>query len=200
MSIFLLVLQFLGSLILFLFFFWRRLREDFDAHVIFRSGFMMAIGFGIGQILFAALIPRLFPASNIFSYTGLWFWGALLGLSLGFVFSQKVFALPLYESLEAAIVGFLFASPIITKEWVYSLLAIGTYYFLKSRYKSFSWYKSGKVGFAGLATMGVFFTVRSVLAFVGSTMLVFTGIGKVEVVLCAALAFLSFFAVYNLSS
>jgi len=30
-------------------------------------------------------------------------------------------------------------------------------------------------------------------------MLVFTGIGKVEVVLCAALAFLSFFAVYTLS-
>jgi hypothetical protein len=160
----------------------------------------MVIGFGLGQISFVTLVPKLFPASNIFNYTGLWFWGALLGLSIGFITSQKLFNLPLYEALEAAIVGFLFASPLITKEWTFSVIILIVFYMLKSRYKSFRWYKSGKVGFAGLATMGMFFTIRSFLAFIGNTMLVFTGIGKVEVVLCAALAFLCFFAVYNLST
>lgn len=199
MSIFLLISQFLASLLLFLFFFWRRLREDFEPHIIFRSGFLMVITFAMGQILFVALVPKLFPASSIFSYTGLWFWGALLGLGVGFIISQRLYKLPLYEALEAAFVGFLFASPLVTKEWVFAIMTLLFYYFVKSRYKSFRWYRSGKVGFAGLATMGVFFMVRSFLAFMGSTMLVFTGIGKVEVVLCSALAFLSFFAVYNLS-
>ncbi len=199
MSIFTLILQILGSLILFLFFFWRRLREDFDSPVIFRSGFIMVLGFGIGQIVFVSIVPRFFPASNIFNYAGLWFWGAILGLSIGFMISQKAFRLPFYETLEAAIVGFLFASPIITKEWIFSIAIVTIFYVLKLKYKSFNWYRSGKVGFAGLATMGIFFTARSILAFIGSTMLVFTGIGKVEVVLCAALAFLSFFAIYDLS-
>lgn len=157
------------------------------------------MGLGIGELLFVNLIPRLFPASSIFSYTGLWFWGALTGLSIGFVVSQRVFELPLYEAFEAAVVGFLFASPILTREWVYSAIALACYYYLRGRYKSFMWYKSGKVGFAGLVTLGLFFLVRSILALSGSNMLVFTGIGKVEVVLCAALSFLCFFAVYNLS-
>ncbi len=199
MSIFIGFLQFFVSLVLFLFFFWRRLRDDFDSHIIFRSGFLMVLGFALGQISFVTLVPKLFPASNIFSYTGLWFWGSFLGLGSGFIISQRLYKLPLYEALEAAIVGFLFASPLITHEWIFSTIILVIFYIFKSRYKSFRWYKSGKVGFAGLATMGVFFLSRSFLAFIGSSMLVFTGIGKVEVVLCAALAFLSFFAVYTLS-
>lgn len=199
MSNVLTVISFAVSLLAFLFFFWRRLRDDFDSSTIFRSGLLMLAGFSIGSTISGMFLPELIPSSKIFSSTGMWFWGALVGLGLGFVVSQRIFKLPLYETLEAAIVGFLFASPFITKEWVYTLISLALYYFIRDRYKSFSWYKSGKVGFAGLSTLGIFFLVRSLLALFGSTMIVFTGIGKVEVVICAALAFLCFFAVYNLS-
>lgn len=199
MSNFTTSLAFVVSLLTFLFFFWRRLREDFEPPVIFRSGLLIVAGFAVGSATAGVLLPRFLPSSAIFSPTGLWFWGAGIGLAIGFAISYRVFKLPFYESLEAAVVGFLFASPFITREWIYEFISLCVYYYLRSHYKSFSWYKSGKVGFAGLATMGVFFLVRSILALVGGSMIVFTGIGKVEVVLCAALSFLSFFAVYNLS-
>ncbi len=199
MSNFLQVIAFAVSLLTFQFFFWRRLHEDFDHRIIFRSGTLMVAGFAIGSVLSALIIPVFFPTSKVFAYTGLWFWGAIVGVAIGFLVSQRVFKLPFYEMLEASVVGFLFAIPFVTREFLYAIPSLIAYYILLNKYKSFSWYKSGKVGFAGLATLGIFFLVRSILALIGERMLVFTGIGKVEVVLCAAVAFLCFFGVYNLS-
>ena len=199
MSIFILLLQFALTLVLFLFFFWRALHEDFASTTIFRSGLIITFGFALGGVLFSAIIPRFFPQSSVFSHTGLWFWGAVVGLTIAFSISQKVFSFPFYETLEAAVVGFLVAMPILSKEWLASVLTLLVYIYLKNKYKTFAWYKSGKVGFAGLSCLGIFFLIRALLALTGSSMLVFTGIGKVEVVVCAALAFLAFFAVYNLS-
>ena len=159
----------------------------------------MVAGFSVGSAGAVYLVPQLFPSSVIFEYQGLWFWGAIAGVSLGFLSAQRTFKLPFYESLEATVVGFLFAIPFLTREVIYAIPSLLVYYVLLNKYKSFEWYKSGKVGFAGLATMGIFFLIRSLLALVGGSVLVFTGIGRVEVVLCAALAFLCFFAVYNLS-
>lgn len=187
------------SAFVFLFFYWRRLQEDWEHDTIFKSGLFIVLLFILGASFTSFLIPRIFPQSVIFTHQGLWFWGALIGVIVGLFITVRINKFPPYEAFEAVVVGFMFASIFMTRELVPSGLALFSYYYAKRKYKSFHWYKSGKVGFSGLAACGVFFLARALIALFPMPMLVYTGIGRVEVVVSAALAFLSFFGIYNLS-
>ena len=134
--------------------------------MIFSTGFYVIFG----SLAVGLMTNKLLP--------GFWFWGATLGFSLGVAVSTLRYKLRLFEVLEAAGIGHIFilmtiflADSISRSSYtslVASLIMLGLvlmFFFLKSKYKRFSWYKSGKVGFSGLITLGLFFILRASFAF-----------------------------------
>jgi len=132
--------------------------------------------------------------------------GGLVGYSIGLV----KFKIRFFESLEAYLAGglYLILAVFVADAFVYlsviSLIAgtvtallIILFYFLETRYRYFTWYKSGKVGFSGLLTSGLFFLIRSIVSLFYPFVLSF--LGRSESVVSGMVAFLLFLAVYNLS-
>jgi len=76
------------------------------------------------------------------------------------------------------------------------LVFILVYYYFDSHYKKFSWYKSGKIGFSGLVTLGIIFLVRAGVAVSESVVLSF--VDKYEAAFSATAALFCFLAVFNL--
>ncbi len=114
-----------------------------------------------------------------------------------------------YESLEAAIVAS-FAPMIllllydgVRSKHPGSFFAIavvgaliGLYYFLSLHYKKISWYKSGKVGFAGIFVLGIFFLVRALVAVWFPNMVSFV---NYEWLVSGSAAFLAFLTLFHLT-
>ncbi len=184
--------------IVFLFLFWRRMREDYTANQIFTT----AIYVILGGILGVAIAVKL-----VFVW---WFWILLAGVFLGFGVGIWRFNLRFYETLDALIFSLLpwlaifFLSDSIVNLALSSLIAsvlvfglVGLYWYLDSHYKNLTWYKSGKVGFAGLTTAAAFFLVRAALAIPFGYVLSFSG--KFEALISAITAFIFFLLIFNLS-
>ncbi len=195
------ILDFLITLLtvfLFLFIFWLRLKDDYTQNQIFTTGFYVLLGIGIGNIL-AIKFMRDF-----------WFWLGFFGGFLGLIYGVSHFRLRFFEALESYTISGLFLFLIVSfisyledlssSTLIVILLVlffISFFYFLDSRYKNFTWYKSGKVGFSGLTILGLFFLTRSLVAIRTVSVISF---GKdVEVLLSGLLSFISFIILYNLS-
>ena len=191
-----LVANFVGILV-FLFIFWKRLKEDFAAEIIFRSSFYILLGVLAGYLVSLNFFPSWF----------LWieFLGIIVGLSISIYFLKMRF----YETFEALIIsvlpwlGFIFLADSVARTVLGSFLAfivilimVFMAYWLDTHYKSFAWYKSGKIGFAGMATLGIIFLIRSLIAISGITMLSF--VGKIDAIMSGVLAFGCFLLLYNL--
>ena len=192
------IFLFLG-IIIFLFFFWKRLKEDYSSERIFSTAFYILFGIGAG-----------FLAVWFFKYQQFWFWASSLGFISGFLLGNYKFELQFFESLEAAsigvlfLLGLIFLADSITFSNTFSLagfgvifLLIGFWFFLESKYKNFSWYKSGRVGFSGLLVAGLFFLIRAGVATAFPTVLSF--VGGVEGIVSGIVAFSFFLGLYNLS-
>ncbi len=177
---------------------WKRLKEDYSSQQIFNTAFYILIG----------LLVFYFAGSKlIYPY---WFWFSLVGMILGLSLGIYRFHLKAYETIEANISGLLiwlaliFLTDSVMNSSLFSfggfatVTAItGIYYFLDSHYHNFTWYKSGKIGFSGLATAGIFFLVRAIIAGIYPYVLSFSG--KYEVYLSAIASFIFFLLTYNLS-
>ncbi len=191
------IINILGALV-FLFFFWRRLREDYSGTQIFTTAFYILIGVGLGFLISFKFFPPW------------WFWisliGVLLGLTLG-IFRNK---LRFFEVLEATLMAFfpwlflVFLSDSISKSNPISLIIsalilglIGGFYYLDNQYKGFVWYRSGRIGFAGITTAGLFFLIRMTLATFFSFVLSFSG--KSDIFLSGICAFILFLLIYHLA-
>ena len=179
---------------IFLFLFWRKLKEDYVANQIFTTALFITLG-----IVIAGVISYYFFST--------WFWLVLAGCGLALVAGVRKFRMRLTEVVEAAmyslvpvlatvyLVDFIYTSKYI------SLVGFALMVFLfilfnvfDKHYKKFTWYKSGRVGFSGLATLGLFFLIRALLATGFPDMLSFSRTGEVYLSLFAALAcFLSVF-------
>lgn len=185
------------GIIIFLFLFWKRLKEDYAAEIIFKSAFYILVGVAVGWVVSFKFFPPAF----------LWlaFFGALAGLGL----SVRSFRVRFYETLEAMIIGSLpWISLTFLKDSVLGsslpsfiaflaiLVVIFVYYYFGQHYKEFGWYKSGKIGFSGLATLAIIFLVRSGVALAGVPMVSF--LGKYEAVASGVAAFVSFMLIFNL--
>ncbi len=210
MSMALLVLANIVGSVIFLFFLWRRLHEDYQSTNIFLTGFYVIGGILIGfiaSILF--IIPHL-KRLYFFDPQGIWFWASLVGAGATLSLSLIHFKMRFFEGLEAASLGLFFWFFIVL--FSYSLIykipfvlifsgivvaLIFLFFYIDKRYKSFGWYKSGKVGFSGLAVLALFFLIRSAIAIVNPSMLSF--IGKIDALISAILSFIFFLSVYNLS-
>jgi len=186
------------GILVFLFLFWRRLREDYSANAIFSTALYMLLGVGAASYL----SWRLFPSW--------WFWASFFGTSLGLTFGILRYRLRIFETVEASVIsllpwlGLTFLIDSLTNTNLTSSVGaaailglIVAFFLLDKHYKSFSWYKSGRVGFSGLTILGLFFLSRAAIAASITNVLSFSG--KYEVFLSAVLAFVSFLLVFNLS-
>lgn len=126
---------------------------------------------------------------------------------LGLTFAAYNFRVRFYETLEAFSVSilpwvsFVFLKNSVTTSSLISFIAflatlvfIFIFYYLDIHYKNFTWYKSGKIGFSGLATLGLIFAVRFALATTGITMISFLSryesiLSGIAAVVCTGLIF-----------
>ncbi len=155
----------LGGILLFLFIFWKKLKEDYSSDIIFKSAFSVLVGILIGWGIAVRILPSAF------------LWLSAAGASMGLVFSNARFKIRFYESLEAVIISGLPWISLVFLEhsvrdsslisfmvFLSCLVFIFIYYYFDQHYKEYSWYKSGKIGFSGLAILLIIFASRLVVA------------------------------------
>lgn len=187
------------GVVVFLFIFWKRLREDYSSEIIFKTSFDILIGILAGFLISLRFTPESF------------FWFAVLGAMIGLGLSIFRFRVKFYETFEAFIISsfpwisFVFLLDSITHSSFNSFMAfiailifVFISYYLDAHYKNFTWYKSGKIGFAGIVTLSLFFIVRSALAIFGINMISFVSL-RFEAVISAAAAFVCFVLLFNLA-
>lgn len=181
-----------------MFFVWRRLKEDYSSEIVFSLAVFVLLGLVAGFFASKYLLPAA------------WFWFEVAGVLAGFGLSAVKFKLKFYETFEAVSLALLIwlsigwlAVFLITPS-VYSFLAclliillVVLFFLLDANYKDFTWYKSGRIGFAGFVTLGAFFLTRCAIASFFPTLLSFAP--KSEVYLSGSASFIVFLLVYNLS-
>jgi hypothetical protein len=188
----------LVGVFIYLFIFWRKLKEDYVSNQIFTTG-ILSILFGLLAYFISA---RFLPMW--------WFWLTLIGFTGGLSLGIIKYHMRGYETAEAAGVAILpfyfliFITDSIINQSIYSFLYAMTvvmagviYLILNSKYKEFSWYASGRVGFAGLTAIGVFFLMRGIIAFIFPDMISF--VGKIDALISGMVAFVVFLSVFNLA-
>lgn len=186
------------GIFIFLFAFWRRLKEDYLSTQIFSTSLYILIGVLLGNIISF----KFFPDG--------WFWLSIIGIVVGFSVGILRFRLKFFETTEALVISslpglglvFLHDSMVNSSSasfmgFLVILLLILSFLFLDAHYKKFTWYKSGKIGFSGFTILGFLFLVRAAIATVFPYVLSFAG--KLDIYLSAMFAFASFLIVFNLS-
>lgn len=158
------------GILLFSFIYWQKLKDDYSAEKIFNSQLLILI-----SLLFSFFLIKIFNISNY------WFWLSFVFLLLVQIIITLRLKFKFYESMDALIISIL---PLFSLVYLidsinnsslisflvfwFGLLCIFIYLVLNNYYKSFTWYKSGKVGFAGIATLGCLFLVRFIFVFIKS--------------------------------
>lgn len=191
------VFNLLGVLV-FLFVFWKKLREDYTTGQIFTTGLYIIVGISLAVIISTKFLESW------------WFWLSFIGVALGLVLGVLKFKLRFFETFEAGVaatlpwLGIVFLLDSIEKSnlasfigFIVIILLIALFYFLDAHYKKFTWYKSGRVGFTGLTTLGLLLLLRAAVAPIIPDVLSFSG--KHEAIISGILAFVSFLLVFNLA-
>lgn len=189
------ILLALASQFFYLFFLWKYLREDFDISMIFSFGFLTYIGLIVGLIIGGLL-------------TMFWYWVALGVFFIVYFLLFRKSEFKIYELIESSAPGLIFFHTMlylygVTVQSLALIPFIGTmlilvlFFVLKRNYKKFTWYESGKLGFASMASLGILFLVRAVISLLPITIFSFNRV--VEFIPAAILSFICFFSLYNLS-
>lgn len=186
------------GILIFLFLFWRTLKDDYHFEKIFNLGFLT-----IFSVLLSLLLNNFFPLNY-------WFWIVLISASITMFISAKRTRMKLFEIIEAFSISalpwlsFYFLEDSIKKSSLSSFLAFWTtlicifiYFLIKSYYRSFTWYKSGRVGISGILTLLIFFLFRVVTSLFFPQVISFAG--KIEPYLSGSTSLLLIFLMYNLS-
>ena len=180
--------------------FWRRLYEDYSRKTIFNSFFIIVISISVFSLVYSYAVAILIPNA--------WFWAAVLGFTTGLMIAVRRYETDLYLVFETLAPGVLFWVGIVSfalslaiesiPSIVFSLLTLAVilmFLYLQKIYKRFTWYKSGKVGFAGMVAVAVYFIIRAVFALAASD--VISLVGRMDAPISIALAFLLLFLMYN---
>lgn len=186
------------GILTFLFIFWKRLKDDYASEIIFETSIYIFLGIAVSQLVSFKLFPEWF------------FWTSAVGAAVGLYLGTLRFRIRFYESLEATVIGLLpWLSLIFLKDsvihsslssflaFIGTLIIIFTFYYLDTHYRNFTWYRSGKVGFAGLSTLVIIFIARSAIAL--SKLSVLSSLSKYEIFVSGVAAVLSFILLYSLS-
>ncbi len=191
----------------YLFILWRNLKEDYPSAQIFSIGIQTIIGLFLGgvlaQFLSSSIHVRFLNASE------LWFWGAFGGFFLVFSILVRRAHMRYWEVFQNAFLGILlalfvflvFLVPSMGMSAIYLvvlvIISLATFLLIQKNYRRFAWYRSGRVGVAGIIAAAVFFMGRAVIAAMGLPMLSLAG--SIDVVASSLVAFLLFFNAYNIS-
>lgn len=157
---------FLGIAALFSSFsFWRKLREDYPEEEIFTLSLLIFVS----SLVFSAVFHRFFGFPAL---------GAFLGVALSLFFKLKISKKSIWEGFDALTFSWLYFAFfgglglfLATGDYLmFSYLAAGIlgvfwYWLMKKKYRSFGWYKSGKLGFLFWAESAFFALFFSGLAF-----------------------------------
>lgn len=181
-----------------IFVFWKFLKEDYSEDQIFSLAFFSLLGGLLGFVL------------SRFVFGEFSFWLVFLGVSGAFVLFYKKNKFMFYEYLEGVIKALLFFLSLLSISYsileksfmglilfVAVFLVFSLYFFLSKSYKKFTWYRSGKIGFAGLTVAGIFFLLRGGIFFVYPDAPTMSG--SLEPVICGVVSFIFFLMLYNLS-
>lgn len=205
-----LIIASIVGFIVFMFFSWRRLKDDYASSQIFSTSFYILIGvlagFSISRFF---LTQRLYPMPY-FNPDGLWSWGSFLGFVVGFFVGIRRFGLKFFESIESfgisalfwyAIVMFFYSvflsNYYLLMHFGFVVFLIFAFFILDTRYKTFTWYRSGRVGLAGLLIFSIYFLIRAIVAMVMPSMISF--VGRIDSLISASVSFVIFLLIYNLS-
>ncbi len=198
MSITWLIFLFLGSFS-YLFIVWQRLRQDYASPTIFTVSFYVIAGIAAGSAL-----------AFVLGLARLWFWLMALGAGFACLAGWRRFKMRFFELFEALSLGLfywltmVYLGDAVINSSLASLigfvvvgLIIFCFYFIEDQYKKFTWYKSGKLGFAGLVSLGTFFLIRAIIALFWPNVLFFSG--SSDSIISSLLAFLLFLTLFSLS-
>jgi hypothetical protein len=177
------------GIFLFLLLIWKRLKDDYHYEKIFNLCAFVLSGFLLGLVISKSFLPTF------------WFWIIVSGIVLGFGIGINRLKIKFFESFEGLIIGilpwtglFFLSDAIINASlssfllfW-FTLICVFLFYFLDSHYRRFTWYKSGRVGFAGVLTLAVFFVIRAIFF-----------VSTYESYVSGTVAFLLFLLLFNLS-
>jgi len=182
----------------FIYLFWKRLRDDYLSEQLFTTSFFVIIGLVIGLFV-----------SRLIAFQW-WFWLGAAGICLGAGAAVYRYRLRAFEVVEALAfsflpwVGLIFISDSINYlslasflGFVICALLMALFIYFDRHYKNFSWYTSGRVGFSGLAISGIFFSLRGLVAIFFPFVLSF--VGKYELVLSWVSALIFYILVFRLS-
>lgn len=188
----------LVGVFIFLYLFWKRLKDDYLSEQLFTTSLYALLGVGLGL------------AISRFLFHTWWFWLSVLGVSVGTGIGIFKFRLRVFEVVEALAfsllpwLGLAFVSDSITHLSLPSFLGffvcallLTLFIYFDRHYKTFSWYSSGRVGFSGLFILGIFFTIRALVAIFFPFVLSF--VGKQEPLIAGLTAILFYFMVFNLA-
>jgi len=183
---------------MYLYFFWKRLKDDYVRNQIFTTAFYGLILLGSGYLI------------SFYYFDWLRFWLPLTGAIIGLVLGILKYKLKTFEVLEAAVLGLLSIFALIllgelalTRDMLYLfsfvvlVLLIVLFHLLDRYYKGFTWYKSGRIGFSGLTVTGVFFVIYAIVAMTLSSMISF--VGNKDALVSLILAGVSFSIVFKLA-
>ena len=185
------------GILLFLFIFWKRLKDDYASEVVFKLGFNILIGIGIAVLLSFKFFKIYF------------FWAALIGGILLLILSLFKIKAKFYEIFEAFIIaslpwfsGIFLLDSVINSSlssflgFLFILFIIFISYYIDAHYKNFNWFKSGKIGFTGFATLFIIFLLRFALAIARINVLSF--VGRFEAILSGLGMIACYVSLYNL--
>lgn len=190
MSISLAALAFAGFCA-FSFLLWRELKEDYPESWIFSLSL-----FAGGGALSGVFISKAAPP-------GLFFWITICGLISGVFISRisvKIRIGDLFDSLvpsSAVLISVIYPSYLFTNyefralyfiDFILTATSLFLFFYLHKNYKKFSWYLSGKNGFAGLATTCVYFYAKAAIVYFLAAVLLFKRFLASQFLLSLALA------------
>lgn len=192
-----LIANILGILV-FLFLLWKRLKEDYSYEKIFNLAFMILLGLSLGFLISKKVLPEF------------WFFWEMIGIGTGFTLGVIKFKLKFFETFEATVISllpiltFFFLSDSIKNSSLSSFLAfwlnlicVFVFFLVDTYYRSFSWYKSGRVGFSGVFVAGLFFLIRALISLFFPNVISLSGV--FEIYISGTLAFILFLLLFNLS-
>ncbi len=185
------------GLTIYLFLMWKTLKDDYLYEKIFNLSF---------GILFSVVLGY---AILNFVPVDYWFWVILIVSASTLVFLTARLRMKSFETLEAYSISFLpwlslyFMNNAILYSKLTSFIAfwfvlfcIFLYFFLKSHYRSYSWYKSGRVGFSGVAVLLFLFLTRFISSFFNIDIISYAP--KYEIFLNGSSSLLLVLLMYNL--
>jgi len=165
----------LVGVLVFLFIFWKRLKEDYIGNQIFGISVIMLISLVLSRMIANQFAPDF------------WFWFSLIGQIFAISLGVLRYHTKLIETFEAGVVAYLplfafyFLSDAVKNSNLSSLfgsvvaaLLFVLFFVIDKRYKKFTWYKSGRVGFSGLFVVTLFFVIRSIVALIWDGVLSFS--------------------------